>query len=100
MNADTRVIELRSLFSNSSACRKQGIKRRLLLEKILNFINRKATCSNMLERRVKVNRKAAQHLNGRWTVCQVVYSRDYRSSLPDLTKVHVPVAWTMLEDCA
>ena len=54
----------------------------------------------MLERRVKVNRKAAQHLNGRWTVRQVVRSRDYRSSLPDLIKVHVPVAWTMLEDCA
>ena len=68
--------------------------------KILNFINRKATCSNMLERRVKVNRKAAQHLNGRWTVRQVVRSRDYRSSLLDLIKVHVPVAWTMLEDCA
>ena len=99
MNADTRVFELRSLFSNSSACRKQGIKRRFLLE-ILNFINRKATCSDMLERRGKVNRKAAQHLNGRWTVRQVVRSRDYRSSLLDLIKVHVPVAWTMLEDCA
>ena len=52
--------------------------------KILNFINRKATCSNMLERRVKVNRKAAQHLNGRWIVRQIVRSRDYRSSFLDL----------------
>ena len=66
----------------------------------MNFINRKATCSNMLERRVKVNQKAAQHLNGRWIVRQIVRSRDYRSSFLDLIKVHVPVALTMLEERA
>ena len=66
----------------------------------MNFINREATGSNMLERRVKVNRKAAQHLNGRWIVRQIVRSRDYRSSFLDLIKVHVPVALTMLEERA
>ena len=54
----------------------------------------------MLERRVKVNQKAAQHLNGRWIVRQIVRSRDYRSSFLDLIKVHVPVALTMLEERA
>ena len=46
----------------------------------------------MLEHRVKVNQKAAQHLNGRWTVFQVVQSRDYKSSFLDLIKVQEPVA--------
>ena len=46
----------------------------------------------MLEHGVKVNQKAAQHLNGRWTVCQVVRSRDYKSSFLDLIKVQEPVA--------